>query len=257
MNEKLLYDIKVAMGKMKEAEKIEASIVNDVKQRRNEIYELQKKCEAVKLGGSRKLVYKTIASFVIVLISLCIMPLTLKMNGNMLLLIGIALFLFGPIVAVSVINGIYKNGTKRSIARADKWWKKYGEPKEIELKVFIENNKRMAEEVIKDDFIISKMHSGNRCSEVLSSMYHMVANGYALNFNDAYRLGVDEVLREIKAQEYRELLRENREWEREERQRQRDAIDNINNNLDRLNKNMAQREFYEDLILMELASRDD
>lgn len=257
MNEKLLYDIKIAMGKMKEAEKIEASIVNDVKQRRNEIYELQKKYEAVKLGRSRKLVYKSIAFFLIVLISLYIIFLAVKMNGNMIVLnIGTALCFIGPIVAVVVINRIYKNGTKRSTARADKWWKKHGEPKEIELEAVIGNNKRVAEKVIKDDFIISRMHPGNRCTEVLSSMYRMVANGYALNFNDAYRLGVDEVLREIKAKEYRELLRENREWEREERQRQRDAIDNINSKLDSLNKSMAEREFYEDLILMDLASRE-
>lgn len=240
MNDRLLYDIECAFDKMKTID----SIVEEIDKYNGRTKYLNYNYEQLKKGKDRR----TLLIVLLIILDIIIATLLLAAPNPSRFVASVALFfiLIAPIIEIAAVQIRYHFVIKKqNQKKADKWWEEEAAPEAVAIARKIDEKKREIGNIITSDYVLDAIPINELCKKTIVDIHSIVEQERANSIKAAISVWIDD-----------EIYKMEREEEREERRRQREAINDLNNKIDGLNRNMAQREFYEDLILMDLASRE-
>lgn len=235
MNQRLIEDLEDAFCKLKELNQISERI-NKLNGR---IKYLNFTYDKLRDAKDRRMIYVGISFAVNFAILICYANCseTLK-HKNIVLFATAAAF----IVSIFCILKHHKIRKERNKRKADSWWETNAAEEAVNISSEINDLRNYIARSIQNNYVLRAIPSNELSLDTISELHTIVECGRADTINAAISIWID-----------RECSRLEHDREVYQREQQLSAL---NDRLSDINQKLEEREFYEDIILMDLASRD-
>ena len=234
MNNKLVQDIEIAYAKLKKINEANIKIM-ELNNRKNEInkkYEVDKSVFTYILAS----IWVSFLINLFIFIGYCIIASIFKIHYSVNRFIAKAILVLFIISIVKIFLGVKNNKVK-----TENWWNNEALPELQQIDDSINKLNQFISSTIKNDYVLKQLRPGMRNEEAVAGIYNIVKSNYADDLSSAASIWVDQ-----------ELYRLEKENAAREKEKQLAAL---NSRLDEINRKLDEREFIEDMILMDMAYR--